>query len=82
MNKKIQYKNLYKTKDFNLASVLYASKQLLDSSYWEDGSCFFVFEDEDACNKVIDDYFKDKLTLSPKSLVDAQKTIKSILLYR
>lgn len=82
MNEELQYKNLYTTKDFDLASILYASKQVLDSSYWERQTCFFVFEDEEVCKKVITDYFKDKLILSPKSLVDAQKTIKSILLYR
>lgn len=73
------YQNLYTTKDFELASILYASKQVLDSSYWQGNICYFVFEDAKTCEAVIADYYRDSLILSPKSLMEAIKTIKSIL---
>lgn len=79
---KSKYQNFYTTKDFELASVLYASKQVLDSSYWENGTCFFVFENSEACEVVISAYFRDKLVLSAKSLMEAIKTIKNILFAR
>lgn len=76
---KTTYQNFYTTKDFELASVLYASKQVLDSSYWEGNTCFFVFEKVEICEAIIADYYKDKLMIGAKSLMGAIKTIKSIL---
>lgn len=79
---KTTYQNFYTTKDFELASILYASRQVLDSSYWENNTCFFVFENTEACEAIIADYFKDNLIMSAKSLMEAIKTIKSILFAR
>lgn len=78
MNQKIQ--NLFKTKDSEHASILYAAKQVLDSSIWENGTCFFVFENQEAkCEQIIADYYKDKIIISAKSLMEAIRTIKSII---
>lgn len=78
MSQKIQ-QNLYKTKDSEHASILYAVKQVLDSSCWENGTCFFIYEDKDKCEQIIGDYYKDKIIISAKSLMEAIRTIKSII---
>ena len=79
MEKTKQYQNLYKTRDSEHASVLYATKQVLDSSYWENGACFFIFENRDKSEQIIADYYKDKIMVSAKSLMEAIRTIKSII---
>jgi len=79
---KTTYNKIFKTKDFEHASILYAAKQKLLGSNWENGACYFEFEDESACEALISDYYRDVLVISPKSLMDAIKTIKSIIYHR
>jgi len=79
MKKKMEYKELYKTKDSELASLLYAKKQALDSSYRENGSVFFIFEDSENCERIVADYYRGKITINAKELFDSIKTIKSII---
>lgn len=72
-------KNRYITHDSEYASILYATKQVLDSSYWENGTCFFIFENQNKCEQIIGDYYKDKIIISAKFLMEAIRTIKSII---
>jgi len=76
---KTYYQNLYQTKDTESAIILYAMKQVLDSTFWENGSCFFVYEDKVACENILKDYLNDKIIIGAKSLMDAYKTIKGII---
>lgn len=71
--------NLYKTKDQITAILLYASCQILDSNEWENGVCFFIFEDQEACEEVISKHYRGALNLSSKAFIEAFNTIKSIL---
>lgn len=82
MKMKTTYVKPFKTKDFDHASILYACKQKLSESYWDNGSCFFEFENEEVCEKLISDYYRDELVLGAKSLMEAIKTIKGIIHYR
>lgn len=77
--KKIKKVNLYRTKDYNIASTLYALSCKLDSSEVIKGVCFFVFEDEDNCLKIRKSLFDNRLKVNPMVLFDAQRTIKSII---
>lgn len=79
MSKTIQYKEFYKSRDTEISSILYANKQTLESSYWENGACYFLFNDKEACEKIISDYFNDKIIISAKSVMEAIRTIKSII---
>ena len=76
---KIYYQQFYQTKDTESAIILYAMKQVLDSTFWENGSCFFSFENQEACEKILTDYLNDKITIGAKSLMEAVRTIKNIV---
>lgn len=76
---KIYYQDLYHTKDSETAAILYSSKQILDSTYWENGSCFFVFQDKKRCEEIISDYLNDKITVGAKSLIEAIRTIRNLV---
>ena len=62
-----------------LASLLYATGQTLETTEWENGVCYFVFEDRPKCEDVIADYYKGQITLNAKVIIEAIKTIKGIL---
>ena len=79
MQNKPHSKKLYETKDLFIASVLYASGLALSSSKWNDGKCYFYFENVSDCEKIVNDYYQNKLTLNAKTLLDAMQTIKGIL---
>lgn len=79
MKKQIQTIPYYKTKDQYLSSTLYAMKLRLDSTEWLNGTCFFVFEDEDKCLNVVKKYYAGELRVDPRFLWEAFKTIKSII---
>lgn len=75
----MNYENLYKTKDQYLASLLYSLKQKLIHTEYEDRVCYFFFADNEICEQIISDYFMNNLSINPKDLVDAHKTIKTIV---
>lgn len=71
--------NLYRTKDQLTAIVLYASGKKLDSYEWQNGVCSFIFEDSEACEKVMASHYQCALKLSSRGFTEAFSTIKSIL---
>jgi len=76
---KIYYQELFQIKDTESATILYAMKQTLDSTFWENGSCFFVFRDKNKCEKILSDYLNDKIVISAKSLMESIRTTKNII---
>lgn len=72
-------KNLYKTKDQYIASLLYALKQRIIDTVYENNVCYFLFDDEKTCENIVDEYFRNNLQINPKDLFDAYKTIKTII---
>lgn len=72
----------FKTKDQTIASLLYATGQTLNSSFWENGVCFFVYEDKTQCEQIIVNYYKGQIILSAKTIFDAIKTVKGIIYSR
>ncbi len=74
--------NLFITKDSFHATLLLSNEQTLDSFYWEGMVCFFVFEDEATCQKIIKNHLEGKLKISSRALEEAQRTIRNILRYR
>ena len=69
----------YFCKDFELASILYASGQVLDGTEWRESACYFRFEDSVRCSEIILAYDKNELKLNAKTLIEAIRTIKSII---
>jgi|TARA_Y100000310_G_C20700339_1_gene829124 hypothetical protein len=78
-NQRIQTEPLYYLRDTELAFVLYTQCKL-DSYEWRNGVCWFVFEDKDRCDVVINKHLNDKLKVSTKTTLDAMRTIKGIVL--
>jgi hypothetical protein len=73
---------LYVTKDQQLASLIYATGHVLDSSYWENGSCYFVFENKKECDQLVSKYYNGLLKINAKSIFDALNTVRSIIYSR
>ena len=69
----------FTTKDQQIATLLYATGETLDSSYWENGICFFVYEDKPRCEQIIANYYKGMIKINAKAIFDALNTIKSII---
>ncbi|OGE82402.1 MAG: hypothetical protein A3B10_02910 [Candidatus Doudnabacteria bacterium RIFCSPLOWO2_01_FULL_44_21] len=69
----------YQTKDFYIAAVLYASGQVISSSEWSNGKCYFNFENPKKCEQVVGGYYQNKVIMDAKKLIDAIQTIKSII---
>lgn len=76
---KNQIVELYETRDQHLASLLYATGQILDSTYWENGACHFMFEDKGRCDDVVTDYYKGLVKIDAKAIFEALRTIKGII---
>ena len=75
----MKYSNLYYTDNHEHAAFLLASKQVLESFYWTKGSCVFVFENEERCEKIINGILKGEYHIEAFSLIQALKTISGIM---
>lgn len=74
-----QYLSYFRTKDFDTASLLYAMGRTLDSTEWINGVCFFIFQNDQKCLKIVGDFYNGLIKENVKIIFDAQKTIKGIL---
>ena len=78
----MKYKNMYYTKNVQHSALLLAMKQNLESCYWQNGECVFVFNNEDECKKIILHLQNHKIHVEAMSLFEALKTINTILILR
>jgi len=69
----------YRTKDQYIATTLYAFGMKLDTTEWDNGVCYFLFENFKKCEEIVKKYFSHELKISPITLFNAFKDIKSIL---
>jgi len=72
----------FKTKDQEIASVLYATGQIINSTSWENGACYFLYENKSQCDEIVANYFRGQIKLNAKVVWDAIKTIKGIIYRR
>lgn len=70
---------MFKTKDFYLASTLVMLGNTIQQHTKEDLKTVFYFEDSEMLQKQVQDYFYDRLRVSPHQFQTAIKTIKSII---
>jgi hypothetical protein len=73
------YENLYYTDNHEHAAYLMASKQVLESFYWNRGACVFVFENELECDRIITSILRGDYFIEALSLVEALKAIHGII---
>lgn len=80
MKKEIKTIELFRTKDLAIAAVLYASSQKLDSTEpGNQGQKFFVFENKPVCESLTQKHYSGDLMINSRQIVDALKTLKSII---
>jgi len=80
MNKKIKTIELFRTKDLVVASALYADGQkLVSTEMSKSGQTLFVFENKDVCESLVQKHYAGELILPTRQLLDALRTLKSII---
>ena len=71
---------LYRVKDYFLASILYETGQKLDHREWGDHkTLWWVFEDKDKCDVIINKHYNGELNLNSMSFVESLRTVKGML---
>lgn len=72
-------KSTYRTKDLYEASFLYASHQKLLQLERVGSPFWFVFENRESCQELIDSYWKREARIDAKEFVDALRSLKDRL---
>jgi hypothetical protein len=70
---------MYKTKDFYLTATLILFNQKIKNHVNENNKSVFFFEDSDGLRALVQDYFYDKLKVSPHQFQTSIKTVKSLM---
>ena len=69
----------YSTKDLYMASLLYAKRIPLLKLDWVGSSCFFVFDDEDRCQQIMNQYRQHQLKVEAELFISAIRTLKDMI---
>lgn len=73
-------KEPFKTKDIILASALYADGQKLDGTeVSKNRQVTFIFKNKAVCEDLVRKHYSGELVLSSRQLLDALRTLKSII---
>lgn len=70
---------MYRTKDFYLSATLVLNGYKIKHHEKDVGKTIFYFEDSDKLRTMVDDYFYDRLKVSPHQFQSAIKTIKALM---
>ena len=70
---------MYKTKDFYLTAVLVMHGYKIKQHVNDQNKSVFFFEDSDGLRALVQDYFYDKLKVSPHLFTTSIKTVKSLM---
>ena len=71
--------NLYRTKDAQIAAMLYTKGQHLADVERINGTCFFVFENARACEDLARNFWKKGVNGNLKDFSDAMRTVKDLI---
>lgn len=71
--------NLLKVKDQFQASLLFSFEAKLESTKKEYGDVFFIFQDKEKREAIIQNLHQNKLTINPKIFIDNFITVKRII---
>lgn len=69
-------KNTFRTKDLYLSAFLYAKNQNLARVDRENGVCWFIFEDEEYCDELVNEYWSGTAYCNIRAYSDALRTLK------
>lgn len=70
---------MYKTKDFYLTAVLVLQGYKIKQHINENNKSVFYFEDSDGLRALVQDYFYDKVRVSPHQFQTSIKTVKALM---
>jgi hypothetical protein len=70
---------MYKTKDFYLTATLTLFNHKIIDHINENNKSVFFFEDNDGLRTLVQDYFYDKLKVSPHQFQTSIKTVKALM---
>ena len=70
---------MYKTKDFYLTATLILFNQKIKNHINENNKSVFFFEDSDGLRALVQDYFYDKLKVSPHQFQTSVKTVTALM---
>lgn len=77
MIKKISKENYYQTSDLLICSVLvYFGHILLEVDKTDSSRCIFAIERTDNTEKILDDFYNNRLLIEPNKFQAIQKDIK------
>ncbi len=75
----MQASNFYSTKDLYTASFLYAKGIKLNSTDKQGKICWFVFENKELCERLIQSYLAKTEMVVAKDFSDAVRTLKDLV---
>lgn len=70
---------MYKTKDFYLAAVLVLFNYKIKYHVNENNKSVFFFEEDEGLRELVQDYFYDKLKVSPFLFQASIKSVKALI---
>ena len=70
---------MYKTKDFYLTAVLVLQGHKIKQHINEKNKSVFYFEDSEGLRALVEDYFYDKVRVSPHQFQTSIKTVKALM---
>jgi hypothetical protein len=70
---------MYKTKDFYLVSTLVLFGYKIKEHINLDNKSVFFFEEDEGLRALVQDYFYDKVRVSPHQFQSSIKTVKSLM---
>ncbi len=72
-------KKMYKTKDFYLTAVLVLQGYKIKQHINENNKSVFYFEDSEGLRALVQDYYYDKVKISPHQFQTSIKTVKALM---
>ena len=69
----------YETRDLYEASAIRSLNHSVIDVKKEDGVCYFVFDNKQDCEDIVNDYRNRKLTVNAKSFTESIKTMKNFI---
>ena len=76
MEMEVNMENTHPTQDLYESAFLYASGQKLIQLKNDNGRFSFIFEDVQACQRLIDSYWRKDATVNAKEYADAVRSLK------
>lgn len=70
---------MFKTKDFYLVSTLVLFGYKIKEHINDNNKSVFFFEDSDGLRELVQDYFYDKLMVSPHQFQSSIKSVKALI---